>query len=408
MPNLEGKRHTLKDLYHERTNFNFLDRKWRWALLSGTIILAGVLAFALRGGLNLGIDFTGGQSWEVKVQGHTPSTSEIRSTVEGAGVTDPTIVIVGGNTIRVESKDVSTTEQDLVRSKLASLSHVDANSVSVNTVGPTWGGEVSRKAIEALIVFFFLIAIYLSVRFELKMAAAALVAVIHDILITVGVYAITGFEVTPSTVVAFLTILGFSLYDTVVVFDKIKENTPQLQTVKGLTYTQMANRSLNQVLMRSLNTSFVALMPVASLLVVGVWIYGALALRDFGLALFVGLLAGAYSSIFVATPLLAWWKELEPRNRALRDRSEARSGRLAGAAANAVPQLAPVVEEEEERETVDAGAAPRGSKRAAVGAASSASPPAPPSPSRQPGDPFSSSQPGITPRARQQRGKKRR
>jgi preprotein translocase subunit SecF len=407
MPNLEGKRHTLKDLYHERTNFNFLDRKWRWALLSGVIILAGVLGFALRGGLNLGIDFTGGQSWEVKVHGHTPSTADIRSTVEGARVTDPTIVIVGGNTIRVESKDVSTTEQDQVRTKLASLSHVDSSAVSVNTVGPTWGGEVSRKAIEALIVFFFLISIYLSLRFELKMAAAALVAVIHDILITIGIYAITGFQVTPSTVVAFLTILGFSLYDTVVVFDKIKENTPQLQTVKGMTYTQMANRSLNQVLMRSLNTSFVALLPVASLLVVGVGIYGALALQDFGLALFVGLLAGAYSSIFIATPILAWWKEREPRNRALQDRSAARSGRLAGAAAaNAVPDLPLVEDDDQERETVDAGAAPLGSKRAAVGA--SAQPSAPAAPSRQPGDPFSSSQPSITPRARQQRGKKRK
>ena len=162
-----------------------------------------------------------------------------------------------------------------------------------------------------------MIALYLSLRFTIKMAIAAIIAVIHDILITIGVYAITGFEVTPATVIAFLTILGFSLYDTVVVFDKIRENERLVGTVKGLTYTDMANRSLNQVLMRSLNTSFVALLPVASLLVVGVWIYGALALRDFGLALFVGLLTGAYSSIFVATPILAWLKEREPKHRAV-------------------------------------------------------------------------------------------
>ena len=148
---------------------------------------------------------------------------------------------------------------------------------------------------------------------------------VHDIIITVGVYAVTGIEVTPATVIAFLTILGFSLYDTVVVFDKIKENTPQLTTVRGLTYTAMANRSLNQVLMRSLNTSFVALLPVTSLLVVGVGLEGALALREFGLALFIGLIIGAYSSIFVATPLLVWLKEREPRYRALAERSTVRA-----------------------------------------------------------------------------------
>ena len=140
-------------------------------------------------------------------------------------------------------------------------------------------------------------------------------------------------EVTPATVVAFLTILGFSLYDTVVVFDKIKENEPSLGSVKGEAYTDMANRSLNQVLMRSINTSFVALLPVASLLVVGVWIMGALTLRDFGLALFVGLLSGAYSSIFVAAPILVWWKEREPRNRTIADRSASRSARVAAATA---------------------------------------------------------------------------
>ena len=191
---------------------------------------------------------------------------------------------------------------------------------------------MSTQALLALGLFFVAIALYLSLRFEMKMAAAAIAAVIHDIIITVGVYAVTGIEVTPATVIAFLTILGFSLYDTVVVFDKIKENTPQLTTVTGLTYTAMANRSLNQVLMRSLNTSFVALLPVTSLLVVGVGLEGALALREFGLALFIGLIIGAYSSIFVATPLLVWWKEREPRYRALAERSSVRATRDAAAA----------------------------------------------------------------------------
>ncbi len=172
-------------------------------------------------------------------------------------------------------------------------------------------------------MFFFVIAGYLTFRFEWRMALAAIIAVIHDIIITVGVYAVTGFEVTPATVVAFLTILGFSLYDTVVVFDKVKDNQARLGTVRGDTYSLMVNRSLNQVLMRSINTSIVALLPVASLLFVGTYVFGGLALRDFALALFVGLLTGAYSSIFVATPILAWLKEREPRYRALRERAAA-------------------------------------------------------------------------------------
>ena len=204
--------------------------------------------------------------------------------------------------------------------------------MSVNTVGPTFGDQVRNNAVKALIVFFVLIAIYLSIRFEWKMAGAAIVAVVHDIIITVGVYAITGFEVTPATVVAFLTILGFSLYDTVVVFDKVKENVATLGTVRGDSYSKMVNRSMNQVLMRShQHLASSPCSPWHRCLFVGSGLFGALALRDFALALFVGLLTGAYSSIFVATPLLAWWKEREPRYQALRERSAvqlARAGRV--------------------------------------------------------------------------------
>jgi preprotein translocase subunit SecF len=231
--------------------------------------------------------------------------------------------------MRVQGQDVTRAKQEKISVALAKYGGVKSADVSVSDVGPTWGQQVSSKALRALIIFFLVIALYLSVRFTIKMAIAAIVAVIHDIAITIGVYAITGFEVTPATVIAFLTILGFSLYDTVVVFDKIKENEPKIGTVKGMTYTEMANRSLNEVLMRSLNTSFFALLPVASLLIVGVQIYGALALRDFGLALFVGLLTGAYSSIFVATPILAWLKEREPKHRAVAARVETRAQRAA-------------------------------------------------------------------------------
>ena len=257
----DGKHHTLKDLYHERTHFDFLHRKWRWALLSGVVLLAGLAGFLVNG-LNLGIDFTGGTVWELTTH-QSPSTATLRSTLEGLGVKDPKIVIVGSKGVRAQGQDLSQAKTDKITEALAQYGGISRNSVSVSSVGPTWGATVSSKALRALIIFFFVIALYLSLRFTIKMATAAIIAVIHDILITIGVYAITGFEVTPATVIAFLTILGFSLYDTVVVFDKIRENERLVGTTNNLSYTDMANTSLNQVLMRSLNTSFVALLPVA-------------------------------------------------------------------------------------------------------------------------------------------------
>jgi preprotein translocase subunit SecF len=222
---------------------------------------------------------------------------------------------------------------DRVTQALAKYANASVNDVSVSTVGPTWGSDVSRKAVQALVIFFILLAVYLSVRFEWKMAASAIIAVIHDIIFTVGVYALTQFEVSPATVTAFLTILGFSLYDTVVVFDKVKENESTLNAVGRSTYGDMVNRSLNQVLMRSLSTTFVALLPVASLLIIGSLIMGATTLEDFALALLVGLFIGSYSSIFVAAPILAWWKEREPQYRALRERYRRAAGPATAAAA---------------------------------------------------------------------------
>lgn len=329
MPHSDGRRHSLADLYHEDTEFDFLHRTWRWVLVSGLFLAIGLAAFGVRGGLNLGIDFSGGTGFQVTVQGSNPSASEARAVLAGVGIPEAKIVIVGGTTLRVQTKDLTTQEQGKVRTAIAEYAKVSPGNVSVSDVSATWGDQVSAKAWRALLIFFVVIALYLAVRFEFKMSVAAIFAVIHDILITVGIYAITGFEVTPATVVAFLTILGFSLYDTVVVFDKIKENEDALGLTSDESYTDMANRSLNQVLMRSINTSFLALLPVASLLFVGVWIMGALSLRDFGLALFVGLMSGAYSSIFVATPILAWWKEREPRNRILAGRAERHHARVA-------------------------------------------------------------------------------
>jgi preprotein translocase subunit SecF len=378
---------TLRDIYHERTHFDFIGRSRWWALLSGTLIVVSVGALVLSG-LNLGIDFEGGSQWDVTVQGKAVDIDDVRDALTGTEAQDAKILVLTGSdsdSARVQTDELPPAQRKAVTAALAKYAGVEASDVSFVDVGPTWGDQVTRKALTALVFFFLLIAAYLTFRFEWRMALAAIVAVVHDIIITAGVYAITGFEVTPATVVAFLTILGFSLYDTVVVFDKIKENTPSLGAERGDTYSQMVNRSMNQVLMRSINTSFVALLPVASLLVVGSGILGAVTLRDFALALFVGLLVGAYSSIFVATPLLAWLKEREPRYAALRERSLAQQARAVPVPAAAAGTTA----SSRELDDLEPGASP---------------PKGAPPPTSAPATCAS----GITPRARRQRGRKRR
>ncbi|MGH8985175.1 MAG: protein translocase subunit SecF, partial [Acidimicrobiia bacterium] len=336
-PRADGKRHTFSDLVHERTNFDFVGRSWRWALLSGTVVLVCVVSLLGRG-LNLGIDFEGGTSWQVEVEGSSPSVSDTRDTLRPLGLADAKVQTLGGDSVRVQAEELPPAERREVTVALAEYGGVEPTEVSVSAVGPTWGRTVSEKALRAMLVFLGILAVYLSFRFQWKIALAMIIAMLHDVVVTAGVYSIGGFEVTPATVIAFLTILGFSLYDSVVVFDKVRENTMTLGTVRGDTYSSMVNRSLNQVLMRSLNTSFTALLPVVSLLVVGSGFMGAVALRDFGLALFVGILAGAYSSIFVAVPMVAWLKEREPRFRALRERSEAATARTGAP----VPEAEPV------------------------------------------------------------------
>ena len=188
-----------------------------------------------------------------------------------------------------------------------------ADKISITTVGPTWGSSITNKAIEALIIFFIVVAIYISIRFEPKMALAAFIAMIHDVLVAIGIYSIFNFQVTPDTVVAILTILGYSLYDTVVVFDRVRDNTRGIGSSGRLTYPQLINLSMNQTLARSINTSMVAILPVLAVLLIGAQFLGATTLQSYGLALFVGLLSGAYSSIFIAAPVLSMMKEREER-----------------------------------------------------------------------------------------------
>jgi preprotein translocase subunit SecF len=324
-------------LYRGETSFDFIgNRKW-WFGMSALVILLGVISLSTRG-LNLGIDFKGGQSW--LVTSNTLTVAEATTAAESAGVTQPTVVQLTDQlthtrqievTVDLNSKPVAqrTAIENSVQDALAKAAHTTPDNVNFNDVGPTWGGQVTSKAIEALIVFFIAVTLYISIRFEFKMAVAAIVAVLHDILVTVGIYSLTGFQVTPDTVVAVLTVLGYSLYDTVVVFDRIRENAKGLGASGRITYSDMVNLSMNQTLARSINTSLVAIMPVLSVLVIGSFVLGATSLQDFGLALVIGLTSGAYSSIFIASPLLALMKEREPRYTTIRQRLETRGERSA-------------------------------------------------------------------------------
>jgi len=295
--------------------------KWwkRGLIFSAVLVVVSVVSLATRG-LNLGIDFEGGISWEVSAPG--VSVSDARSALAAVGEDGAKIQIVGLDILRVQGPAASQDHQDEVRQKLADLSGASVAEVSVSTVGPSWGNEITKSAIRALAIFLLAILLYLAWRLEWKMAVGAIVAVVHDVIISVGVYSVFQFEVTPATVIAFLTILGYSIYDTVVVFDKVKENEGRVGLSSRLTYTDMMSLSMNQVLLRSLNTSIVSLIPVISLLIVGAGILGAVTLEEFAIALTVGLTAGAYSSIFIAAPTVVWLKEREPKNRQIRDRIE--------------------------------------------------------------------------------------
>ena len=314
-------------LYHGETEVDFVGRSRLWFTISGLIILVGLGSLATRG-LNLGIDFRGGTSWEVAGD---IDVDQARDVVAGAGVPDADVQTLGGDEgqrLRVQAEPGSAAEREEVSAALAALAGVEPGEVQVNQVSPSWGSQITSKAQRALVIFLAAITLYITLRFEWKMAVATLMALVHDILVTVSVYSLTGFEVTPATVIAILTVLGYSIYDGIVVFDKVDENAQLLAATGRTPYSQMVNNSLNQVLMRTLNTSITALIPIASLLVIGSFVLGAATLQEFALALLVGLGASAYSSIFIASPLLALLKEREPRYRALRNRLEGRSAPL--------------------------------------------------------------------------------
>lgn len=324
---VQERRSIFTRLYHGETDIKFVGSFKKWAIVSGLVILLGLLSLWQRG-LNLGIDFEGGVVWEVPAGDVSVTEAQDAMASEGLqGLTVQMLTADGETRLRVKAEpleDANAAQE--INTKLAELTGSDVNDVSLNSVGPSWGEEISRKALRALVFFLIAITLYITFRFELRMAIPTLVALIHDVFVTIGVYSLAGFEVTPATVIAILTILGFSIYDGIVVFDKVDENTKLVGAANSMTYSDMVDLSLNQVLMRSLNTSITALLPVASLLVLGSFVLGATTLQEFALALLIGLFAGAYSSIFIASPLLAVLKEREPRYRELRHRLATRQG----------------------------------------------------------------------------------
>ena len=308
-------------LYHGETAIDFYGRRW-WGLGISTLLLLVSAGSLISSGLNLSLDFKGGVVWDVPSA--TMTEAEARAVLDDNGLTGSAARVTiqtnqdtGGRTVSVEVGDQPNSVRQAVQDAFAAKLGVSVDDISTSSTSSTWGKAITDKALRALVIFLILVAAFIAWRLEWRMAVAAIAAMLHDVLLSVGVYSLLGFEVTPATVVAFLTILGFSLYDTIVVFDKVQENQRRYVAAR-MPYGDVINVSMNQVLMRSINTSIAAVLPVLSLLVLGSGILGARTLREFALALLVGLITGSYSSIFVAAPLVAIAKEREPRYRGLR------------------------------------------------------------------------------------------
>ncbi len=311
----EAPRHrggALRSVYQSTNDFDFV-KTFRWGLAVAALICVVAIVSLVARGLNLSIDFEGGTVWEVPASGAT--VEDARDVMSEVGESGAKIQLVtdadGTERLRVQADLTDPDGTQDVTVALAELGGVSAEEVSLESVGPSWGEEITRQALRALIIFFVVITIYMSFRLEWKMAVGALISMIHDLLLSIGVYSILQLEVTPATLISFLTILGYSLYDTIVVFDRAQEISAR--TVAKTPYRGIMNRTLNQTLMRSVNTTVATILPIISMLVVGSIILGAETLEEFALALLVGLTSGAYSSLFVAAPIVSYLKEREPK-----------------------------------------------------------------------------------------------
>jgi preprotein translocase subunit SecF len=350
-------------LYRGEVSIDFVGRRRLWYTISAFILVISIVAVIVRG-LSFSVEFKGGAVFTFPSS--SASLSQVQDAVDSGGISGAIVQQTHGekNGWQVQTKALTGAQTIALEKTLSSKLDVNSNDITVTTVGPSWGSQISGKAVEALIAFMIVIVIYLSIAFELRMAIAAFVALLHDLVIATGIYALAGFQVSPATVIGLLTILGYSLYDTVVVFDKVRENTAGLLSGARTTYSQAANLALNQTLVRSINTSIIALLPVLGILVVSTSLLGANnELEELALVLFVGMLSGTYSSIFIATPVLADLKERQPQYQALAKRVSVRAsgGRAArraaakaevagprpGAAAGELPP-APIGEEEQD------------------------------------------------------------
>jgi preprotein translocase subunit SecF len=347
-------------LYTGEVSYDFIGHRRRWYIVSAILIGVSLLALGLRG-LDFGIEFKGGADFKAATTVTAQTVDSMKDALRNSGVPnldDSTVNTIGNNQVRVQTRTLDPTEEvPKVRSAIANEVGISPDQVAYSLIGASWGGQITERALIALGVFLALVALVIGIYFrDAKMSAAALIALGHDLILTIGIYALVGFTVTPATLIGVLTILGYSLYDTVVVFDKVRENVRDLRSSTARTYSEAANLAVNQVLVRSINTTIIGVLPVLALLFAGAVILGEGPLKDLALALFVGMVSGAYSSIFIATPLLAQMKEREPDMRKLAARVRARRAKEAqkervstatAAVPTSAPQAASVAEEPE-------------------------------------------------------------
>ena len=319
--------HFLQRLYRGETRIDFIGTRVRWYAASGLIVLICVLSFIIRG-FNEGVEFKGGSSFQIPVAGTSISTDRANTAFTNAGAppAEAPQAVGSGSTkqIVVNTKTLNPKQQDKVVTSVANQLGIDKAKISPKTFSSRWGHDTTVSALQGLVIFLIAVSIYISLRFQWRMAVGGMLALLHDLIVAAGIYSLVGFEVTPSTIVGLLTILGFSLYDTVVVYDKVAENAKDILAGSRMTFSEAANLAVNQTLMRSINTSLIALLPVGGLLFVGAGLLGVGTIKDLALILFVGLASGAYSSLFLATPIVVDLTERDPQYKALTKRVEAK------------------------------------------------------------------------------------
>ncbi|MFF3857291.1 protein translocase subunit SecF [Micromonospora sp. NPDC002575] len=354
-------------LYAGEAGLDVIGRRKLWFGVAGALILVAVLSFALRG-FSLGIEFAGGNSFQVPASVGTLDDAEktvdtaLASTAAGAEVvTAQKVGGTGGDFYEMRTTQLDAEQANAAKAEIARAFGIQADQISGNQVSEAWGSQVTSRALLGLVIFVLLVTVYLVLRFEWRMAAAAVSSLFMNLILTAGIYSLVGFEVTPSTIIGFLTILGFALYDVVVVFDKVQENTRGITANNNQTYGEAANLAINQSLMRSLNTSVVALLPVGGLLFIGAGLLGAGTLKDLGLVLFVGMAVAFLTSILLATPLLVLLKNYEPRIQAHNKRVMTRRTALAKGeiTPKGAPRPAADADEPVDADAALAGAAPK-------------------------------------------------